>query len=330
MKYLEKAINVLAAKTYKGIGRAWIVKNMRGNESVDVIVSLLNKSLGMDNQIARDDFEMKREIIRQEIQKLRGFADGVVAIGDEDFPRYRGNVKNSDQPIAIFYRGELDLLKIGNKNIAVIGLLDPGCDTETIEKEVVAEFIKRGVTIVGGLALGCDSIAHRQALLSSGKTIAVLPGPLNNILPKANVNLANEIVEKGGLLISEYYRDAISKMELRGRYQERDRLQALFSDCVVLSASYAKNDHGLDSGSRLAMEFAMKYSIHRAVLYDPIANANSPEHELNRQIIKDDEDVITVNRNNLHHSISKVVASHFAASKSLKYQKELFDIVQPI
>ena len=43
MIYTENAINILATKTYKGIGRAWIINNLKGNESVDTIVSLLNK-----------------------------------------------------------------------------------------------------------------------------------------------------------------------------------------------------------------------------------------------------------------------------------------------
>ena len=43
MLYTDNAINILTAKTYKGIGRAWIVKNLRGNEKVESIVSLLNK-----------------------------------------------------------------------------------------------------------------------------------------------------------------------------------------------------------------------------------------------------------------------------------------------
>ena len=45
MKYTENSINILTAKSYKGIGNAWIVKKLRGNESVDTIVSLLNKTI---------------------------------------------------------------------------------------------------------------------------------------------------------------------------------------------------------------------------------------------------------------------------------------------
>ena len=68
--------------------------------------------------------------------------------------------------------------------------------------------------------------------------------------------------------MTEYLNDAKSKMAFTGRYQERDRLQALFSDAIILVSSYAKNDLGNDSGSRLAMEYASQYQIPRAVMYD--------------------------------------------------------------
>lgn len=87
--------------------------------------------------------------------------------------------------------------------------------------------VASGAVIVSSLALGCDSIAHQQAIASKGKTIAILPGPLNDIMPAKNKNLAEDIVSNGGLLISEYLTASKSKMELNGRYQERDRLQAL-------------------------------------------------------------------------------------------------------
>ena len=45
MKYTNNSLNILTAKYYKGIGNAWIVKNLKGNESIDTIVSILNKTI---------------------------------------------------------------------------------------------------------------------------------------------------------------------------------------------------------------------------------------------------------------------------------------------
>ena len=308
MDYTENAINVLAARTYKGIGKAWIVKNLSENRNKDEIVTLLNFGSKVDYQITVDDFNKKKSILKRLIDESREFIDGVVAIGDDAFPPYRGDVKNSEKPIFLFYRGDLSLLRQANNNVAVIGLLKPDNDTEEVESEVVARLVESGATIVSGLAFGCDTIAHRQALKSNGYTVAVLPSPLNNIMPVKNTDLANEIVRNRGLLITEYLTDAKSKREIGGRYQERDRLQALFSDAIILSASYAKNDIGNDSGSRLAMEYAMNYSIPRSVIYDSEINSNNPKYDLSRQLINEDPNIIKIDKNSMPSAISKIIS----------------------
>lgn len=307
MRISDNALNVLAAKTYRGIGKAWIVKHIRGNETVNSLVALLNESSKEGRLITQELFENERNKINDSIARLEGFADGVVAIGDKDFPSYRGNVKSSEQPVALFYRGDIKLLHKANRNIAVIGLLTPDIDTEAVESEVVAKLVSCGATIVSGLALGCDTIAHRQALCSEGKTIAILPGSLDDISPAVNKGLAEEIVKQQGLLVTEYYAKAKSKMELIGRYQERDRLQALFSDCVVLTASYAKNVSDHDSGSRLAMEYAANYAIPRAVIYDPAKDGENKKYDLNRQLIREQGDIVVINRGNMDSAVSEIM-----------------------
>ncbi len=325
MNYSKNTINILTAKTYKGIGKAWIVKNLKGNDSVETIVSLLNKDAKEDYHITKENFESNSTVIKNNILKQEGFIDGAIAVGDDDFPLYRGKVNNSEQPIVLFYQGNISLLKANNNNIAVIGLLDPDNDTKIIEQEVVSELVKNGATIISGLALGCDTIAHKQALDSKGKTVAILPSPLNNILPATNKGLANEIVKNNGLLITEYYENAKSKMELGGRYQERDRLQALFSNSIILSASYAKNNFGNDSGSRLAMEYALKYSIPRAVIYDSVVNVNNPKYDLNRQLMQEQKELTIINRNNLLTSIKTIMSSKPDIKNNQPYQPKLFD-----
>jgi DNA processing protein len=315
MKYTENAINILTTKTFKGIGRAWIVKNLKGNESVDKIVSLLNTYSKQDELITTDDFELSKAQVISQISRLEECCDGLLAMGDKKFPQYRGNVKESEQPIFLFYKGNIDLLNLENNNITVIGLLNPDESIEVREQRMVAEIVKRDVTIVSGLALGCDSIAHKQAL-KGGKTVAILPSPLNSILPTKNKGLAYEIVEEGGLLITEYYDNFKNSMELSSRYKERDRLQALYCDAIILAASYAQDsatrwnifDQKLDSGARLAMGYAKDYNIPRAVMYDQIADVNNPMFDLNRQLIAEQKDITILTQKNLEEIISKIKA----------------------
>ena len=72
MNYSDNTIHILSAKTYKGIGRAWIVKNLRGNETVNNIVSLLNRDAKEDYLITVEDFERNKVRIRADIQRLEG------------------------------------------------------------------------------------------------------------------------------------------------------------------------------------------------------------------------------------------------------------------
>lgn len=304
----ENALNVLAAMTHRGIGRSWVVKKIRGNETSAAMVALLNLAVKCDGTVTEATFSAAKSKVESAVHEQSAFADGIVALGDKHFPSHRGNVKGGDQPVAVFYRGDLGLLGEENHNIAVIGLLMPDDEIRASEGELVDELAKRGATIVSGLALGCDTIAHERALAAGAKTVAILPSPLSQILPASNKGLAADVVGSGGLLVSEYYCNANSGGELSSRYVERDRLQALYSDCVVLAASYAQNDQGLDSGARHAMRYAEEYSIGRAVMYDPERNRANPMFDLNRQLLAGSREIIAINSANLQQAAERVMA----------------------
>ena len=183
MKFTENSINVMTTRTYKGIGKSWITKNLSASKSESEIVELLNSSTKFSNPLTLEEFNGKKNLIKGLLAKSEGMIDGVVALGDDDFPPHRGIVKDSEKPIFIFYRGNLSLLAEGSNNIAVIGLLNPDQEIEAVERGLVARMVENGAVIVSGLALGCDTIAHLQTLDSNGRTIAILPSPLNDIFP---------------------------------------------------------------------------------------------------------------------------------------------------
>ena len=299
MTYTENALNILTVRTFPQKGPAWINNNLKGNESVDKLCRLL--------ETHEYEFCKRRDIIQSTIEKLEDSIDSVVALGDSGFPQIRGNVKAADKPFALFYKGNLDLLQKENLNIAVIGVLNPDEKVEVTERMVTTEILKYGATIVSGLALGCDSIAHKTAIENNGKTIAILPSPLDNVIPKENIELANEIVAQDGLLVSEYYDSPKSRNDMISRFVVRDRLQALFSDAVLLAASYAQNNLGNDSGSRHAMGKAQEYGIKRGVIYNQTKHLNNPMYNLNRQILNEDSRVIRIDSGNMVEEVKKLV-----------------------
>ncbi|WP_406823478.1 DNA-processing protein DprA [Pedobacter sp. KACC 23697] len=333
MKYTQNSINILTIKSFKGIGNAWIIKNLKGNESINTIISLLNKSIKGEPTTVEKFERLKNDFEEKLVKRFENCCDGFVALGDENFPKYRGNVKESEQPVFLYYKGNINLLDNNNKNISVIGLLNPQGNIEERERKIVEEFTRNGATIVSGLALGCDSISHDQALESNGNTIAILPSPLNNILPARNKSLAHKIIDEGGLLVTEYGNDFKSAMELSNRYKERDRLQALFCDTIVLAASYAKDSSErwniigkkLDSGARLAMGYAKDYSIPRAVMYDEEIDKDNPMFDLNRDIIEEQKTIITISQENYKEVIPNIIQNICSVKYLVKTEKTLFD-----
>lgn len=101
----------------------------------------------------------------------------------------------------IYVKGKI--LKRDAKAIAVVGsrLMSPR--GEALTKKFVKEFVKRGYTIVSGLARGIDTVAHQTALKQKGRTIAVLGSGLDIVYPFKNKALSEKII-KSGALVSPY------------------------------------------------------------------------------------------------------------------------------
>lgn len=214
---------------------------------------------------------------------------GIICAFDKAFPYINSKVKNKgDKPFLIFYRGDLSLLSDLNKNVAVIGLINPEEEIKKRERDIVRQLINNELIIVSGLAVGCDSVAHKVAIDMGGKTVAVLPSNISRVYPTEHREFAEEIVEKGGLLISEYYKEPTSRNESVKRFIERDRLQAMFSKAVILIASYRKGEG--DSGSRHAMEAAKKYGIVRFAMFNQKTDNEKPQFGLNIDYLRENVD----------------------------------------
>jgi len=119
---------------------------------------------------------------------------------DKSFPKKLKQIQ--DCPDKLYVKGNLkDNL---NLSLAIVGTRKNSKYGEKITKFFTKHLVNYGFTIISGLALGIDGIAHRQTLNFKGKTIAVLGSGLKNIYPKKHKKLAKDILKNKGALITEY------------------------------------------------------------------------------------------------------------------------------
>lgn len=225
------------------------------------------------------------------INELKDNGISLVCAFDSEFPEISPEIKTTEKPFLFAYQGDVTLLSDISRNVAVIGTLTPTEDIAERENKFVHKLTEKGLNIVSGLAKGCDTIAHETCLSCGGKTIAFLPSTLSSIYPKSNVKLAKEIVERGGLIITEYVTAPHNRYESIKRFIDRNRLQAIFSSTVILTASNIKGKG--DSGSRYAMEKAFEYNRKRLAMYNEKTDNNNPLFEMNKEYINKGAEILT-------------------------------------
>ena len=152
--------------------------------------------------------------------------------------QYPENLRNQ-YPIGLFYcKGNLDIL--GTACISIVGARKATPQGINKAKTLAKELCKKDYTIVSGLALGIDTVAHQSAMENSGRTIGVIGTPINEYYPKENKELQDKIA-KEFLLISQvpFYKYANESFNNRRfHFPRRNMTMASISlATVVIEAS---------------------------------------------------------------------------------------------
>lgn len=132
-------------------------------------------------------------------------------------------------PATMYALGDTGLLRHAVR-VAVVGARDASPAGLSRARRLARALVHREIVVVSGLALGVDAAAHRAALDAGGRTVAVMPTPLDDISPKANQALFKEIAS-GHLALSQFPPGATVH---KGNFPARNRTMALLSHATVI------------------------------------------------------------------------------------------------
>lgn len=208
------------------------------------------------------DFESARKTAVKDIEDWENQSLTCIVLGSENYPKQLLGLDKP--PPLLFCKGNLKLLKCTSA-IAVVGTRENTRRGELIANKTVEAFGKLGYSIVSGLALGIDTIAHRAALEVNAPTIAVLVD-LIGISPASNRALADEILANGGLWIAE---NPPGTKAIPAFFAKRDRIQAGLSMAVFAIET------SIDGGTMHAVNAAI--SMGRPVFVPDAAAAGYPD-----------------------------------------------------
>ena len=140
-----------------------------------------------------------------------------IHLQDPDYPDQLRTI--SSPPTQLYALGKIPKAPM----VAIVGTRNLTSYGETHTYQIALELARAGLVIVSGLALGIDAVAHRAALDAGGTTVAVLAGGLDRFYPRENWRLGQEILAKGGAIVSEF---PAGTPTLRHHFVQRNRIIA--------------------------------------------------------------------------------------------------------
>lgn len=154
----------------------------------------------------------------------------------------------SDAPRQLYYIGDL-AGALSRPRLSVVGSRKVSAYGKSITLQLAREAAAQGVTIISGLALGVDGLAHQAALEAKGVTIAVLPSGLSKIYPSSHHQLAEQILGQGGALVSEY---PDGTPPFKTNFVARNRIISALGDALLITEAAVR------SGSLHTANFALE------------------------------------------------------------------------
>jgi DNA processing protein len=200
----------------------------------------------------------------------------IVTFKDDSYPQNLLSIY--DPPPFLFVGGEI---KEEDQNaVAIVGCRSASTYGRRITERIGRELVRRGITIVSGMARGIDSIGHLAALKEKGRTLAVFGSGLDVLYPPENRKLAGQI-RSSGAIISEFF---LGTKPEAPNFPRRNRLISGLSLGVVIVEA------GNKSGALLTAQCALDQN--REVFAIP-GNLGSKNSEGTNRLIKEGAKLVT-------------------------------------
>jgi DNA processing protein len=140
------------------------------------------------------------ELAQTETAKATEAGATIVTLSDPEYPPRLKEIY--DPPPVLFVRGRIEVLT--QPGIAVVGTRHPTPYGTGMAERLATDLAAHGLVIISGMARGVDTASHRGAVAAKGKTIAVFGTGIDEIYPKENTRLCEQLLALGGALLSEF------------------------------------------------------------------------------------------------------------------------------
>ena len=217
---------------------------------LNATASQLSRVRGIGNTTATSIAEHLHAAVGRIDHELERIADAgahVVSISDPHYPPMLAQIPSA--PPILMIRGQFDHVSRNKYTVSIVGSRSCSIYGSEQATKFAASFANAGLTVVSGGARGIDTAAHRGALAAGGSTVVVLGCGIGKVYPPENAELFDEIVAKGGAIISELPVDTVPDAK---NFPSRNRIiSGLSLGVVVIEA-------GLKSGSLITARQAIE------------------------------------------------------------------------
>jgi len=208
----------------------------------------------------RSNFDLEKKLLELEKKEI-----SLISQVDPQYPPQL--LELTDAPICLYIKGKIDLYDWKNMMLlAVVGTRQPTVYGSQLAKKFAFELAQAGVTVISGMALGIDALAHEGALQAKGKTIAVLGCGVDMVYPPSNRWIYEKILKNNGLVISEF---PPGHLVMKGLFVARNRIISGISAGVLVIEGTK------DSGALITARYAAEQGREVFAVPGPISSSLS-------------------------------------------------------